>query len=109
MGALQEGLPVMPMPPTEPRYVSGAGPNVPNVIGQGENTAQLTLERSGFRVKRVVSSSDKPAGLVTAESPMTAQPGDETTITIIDGTPGPRTAGNAPPPAAPHRPQHRQT
>ncbi|MDQ3899978.1 MAG: penicillin-binding protein, partial [Actinomycetota bacterium] len=64
MVPLHEGLPVMPMPPTEPRYVTGAGPNVPNVIGQGENTAQLTLERSGFRVKRVVSASDQPAGLV---------------------------------------------
>jgi membrane peptidoglycan carboxypeptidase len=108
MGALHEGLPVMPMPPTEPRYVSGAGPNVPNVIGQGENTAQLTLERSGFRVKRVVSSSDQPAGLVAAESPMTAQPGDEITITISDGTAGPRTAVNSPPPAAPYRPPHRR-
>ncbi|HJT02536.1 MAG TPA: penicillin-binding protein, partial [Pseudonocardiaceae bacterium] len=107
MGPLHEGLPVLPMPPTEPRYVTGAGPNVPNVIGQGENTAQLILERSGFRVRRVVSASDQPAGLVAAESPTTAQPGDMITITISDGSVGPRPAQSSPPPAAPYRPPHR--
>jgi membrane peptidoglycan carboxypeptidase len=110
MGPLHEGLPVLPMPPTEPRYVTGAGPNVPNVIGQGENTAQLTLERAGFRVRRVASASDQPAGLVTAESPTTAQPGDMITITVSDGTGGgeERAAPYSPPPAPPYRPQHRR-
>jgi membrane peptidoglycan carboxypeptidase len=111
MGPLHEGLPVLPMPPTEPRYVTGAGPNVPNVIGQGENTAQLTLERSGFRVKRVVSASDQPAGLVTAESPTTAQPGDMITITVSDGTGGDEAAPYSPPPrpaySDPYRPPRR--
>ena len=107
MGPLHEGLPVLPMPPTDPRYVTGAGPNVPNVIGQGENTAQLILERSGFRVRRVVSASDQPAGLVAAESPTTAQPGDMITITISDGSMGSRPAQSSPPPAAPYRPPHR--
>jgi membrane peptidoglycan carboxypeptidase len=110
MGPLHEGLPVMPLPPTEPRYMTGAGPNVPNVIGQGENTAQLTLERSGFRVRRVVAASDQPAGLVAAESPTTAQPGDVITITVSDGSggSGPRVAPNSPPPAPPYRPPHRR-
>jgi membrane peptidoglycan carboxypeptidase len=110
MGPLHEGLPVMPMPPTEPRYLTGAGPNVPNVIGQGENTAQLLLERSGFRVRRVVGASDQPAGLVAAESPTTAQPGDLITITVSDGTggPAPQAAPNSPPPAAPYHPPHRR-
>ncbi|MDQ3904533.1 MAG: penicillin-binding protein [Actinomycetota bacterium] len=114
MVPLHEGLPVLPLPPTEPRYMTGAGPNVPNVIGQGENTAQLILERSGFRVKRVVSASDQPAGLVAAESPTTAQPGDEITITISDGSGGqryapysPPSAEYSPPPAPPYRPPHR--
>ena len=110
MVPLHEGLPVMPMPPTEPRYMTGAGPNVPNVIGQGENTAQLTLERSGFRVRRVVGASDQPAGLVAAESPTTAQPGDMITITVSDGSggSGPRVAPNSPPPAPPYRPPNRR-
>ncbi|HKS51533.1 MAG TPA: PASTA domain-containing protein, partial [Pseudonocardiaceae bacterium] len=96
--------------PTEPRYMTGAGPNVPNVIGQGENTAQLTLERSGFRVRRVVGASDQPAGLVAAESPTTAQPGDMITITVSDGSggSGPRVAPNSPPPAPPYRPPNRR-
>ncbi len=114
MMPLHEGLPILPLPPTEPRYMTGAGPNVPNVIGQGENTAQLILERSGFRVKRVVSASDQPAGLVAAESPMTAQPGDEITITVSDGNGRPRgaqysppSADYSPPPAPPYRSPHR--
>jgi membrane peptidoglycan carboxypeptidase len=114
MGPLHDGLPVMPLPPTEPRFMTGAGPNVPNVIGQGENTARLTLERSGFRVKRVVSASGQPAGLVAAESPTTAQPGDEITITVSDGSGGPRGAQYSPPsaeyspaPAPPYRSPHR--
>jgi membrane peptidoglycan carboxypeptidase len=115
MVPLHEGLPILPLPPTEPRYMTGAGPNVPNVIGQGENTAQLILERSGFRVKRVVSASDQPAGLVAAESPMTAQPGDEITITVSDGNGRPRgaqysppSADYSPPPAPPYRSPHRR-
>ena len=114
MVPLHEGLPILPLPPTEPRYMTGAGPNVPNVIGQGENTAQLILERSGFRVKRVVSASDQPAGLVAAESPMTAQPGDEITITVSDGNGrsrgaqySPPSADYSPPPAPPYRSPHR--
>jgi membrane peptidoglycan carboxypeptidase len=106
MVRLHDGLPVLPLPPTEPRYVTGAGPNVPNVIGQGENTAQLILERSGYRVTRVVSASDQPAGLVASVNPTTAQPGDMITITVSDGSGSgrPRSAPRSPPPAAPYRP-----
>jgi membrane peptidoglycan carboxypeptidase len=104
MVPLHEGLPVMPLPPTEPRYVTGAGPNVPNVVGQGEHTAQLTLERAGFRVKGVVSASDQPAGTVISETPTTAQPGDVITISVSDGTVQPQPAPSSPPPGTPYRP-----
>ncbi|MGH3575458.1 MAG: PASTA domain-containing protein, partial [Pseudonocardiaceae bacterium] len=107
MVPLHEGLPVMPLPPTDPRYVSGAGPNVPNVVGQGENVAQLTLERAGFRVKRVVSSSDQPAGTVASEAPTTAQPGDVITLSVSDGTGRPKPAPRSPPAAAPYQPPQR--
>ena len=101
MGPLHEGLPVLPLPPTEPRYVAGQGPNVPNVVGQGENTAQLTLERAGFRVKRVAAASSQPAGLVTSEAPTTAQPGDEITITVSDGSVQQQQATREPAPDTP--------
>jgi membrane peptidoglycan carboxypeptidase len=107
MGPLHQGLPVMPLPPTEPRYVAGAGPNVPNVVGQGENTAQLNLERAGFRVKRVPSASDQPPGTVTSETPTTAQPGDVITIFVSDGTVRSKPAPRTPPPGAPYRPPQR--
>ncbi|MDQ3762996.1 MAG: penicillin-binding protein [Actinomycetota bacterium] len=96
---LHEGLPVAPMPPTEPRYVTGAGTPVPNVVGQGENTAQLILERAGWRVKREGTRSEEPAGTVVSQSATTAMPGDVVTIFISDGTPPPRAAPR--PPAAP--------
>ncbi|MGH3698238.1 MAG: penicillin-binding protein [Pseudonocardiaceae bacterium] len=107
MVPLHEGLQVMPLPPTEPRYVVGAGPNVPNVVGQGENTAQLVLERAGFRVKRVPSASEQPPGTVASEAPLTAQPGDVITIGVSDGTVRPSPAPRSPPPGAPlfRRPQ----
>jgi membrane peptidoglycan carboxypeptidase len=104
MVPLHEGLPVIPLPPTDPRYVTGAGPNVPNVVGQGENVAQLTLERAGFRVKRVVSASDQPAGTVASETPTTAQPGDEITMIVSDGSGRPAAAPSFPVPAAPYQP-----
>jgi beta-lactam-binding protein with PASTA domain len=95
---------VQSLPPTEPRYVTGAGANVPNVVGQGENTAQLTLERAGFRVTRMVSASEQPPGTVASETPTTAQPGDVITIFVSDGTVRPRSAPRPPPPGAPYRP-----
>ncbi|HET9258238.1 MAG TPA: PASTA domain-containing protein, partial [Pseudonocardiaceae bacterium] len=104
MAPLHEGLPVLPLPPTEPRYLTGAGPNVPNIVGQGENTAQLTLERSGYRVRRVVSASDMPAGLVTSVSPTTAQPGDLITISVSDGSGRPRSEPRFNNPGAPYTP-----
>lgn len=104
MTPLHEGFPVMPLPPTEPRYVTGAGPNVPNVVGQGENTGALTLERAGFRVRRVVAASDQPPGTITSVAPDTAQPGDEITIGVSDGTVRSRPASRPPAPAAPYRP-----
>jgi membrane peptidoglycan carboxypeptidase len=107
MVPLHEGLPVMPLPPTDPRYVSGAGPNVPNVVGQGENVAQLTLERAGFRVKRVVSVSDQPAGTVASEAPTTAQPGDVITLSVSDGTGGPKPAQRSPTGVVPYQPPQR--
>ncbi len=104
MTTLHEGLPVMPLPPTEPRYVTGAGPNVPNVVGQGENTGALVLERAGFRVRRVVAASDRPPGTIASMTPDTAQPGDVITIGVSDGTVRPRPAPRSPAPAAPYRP-----
>ncbi|MGH3989386.1 MAG: penicillin-binding protein, partial [Pseudonocardiaceae bacterium] len=96
MVPLHEGLPAMPMPPTEPRYVTGAGTPVPDVVGQGENTAALTLERAGFRVKREASDSDRPPGTVASQSTRSAMPGDTVTIVISTGQQRQRAAPNPP-------------
>ena len=110
MVPLHEGLPVTPMPATEPRYVTGAGTPVPDVVGQGENSATLTLERAGFRVKRETSDSERPAGTVASQSAQTALPGDTVTIVVSTGRTRPRAAPASPSPtsAPPERPQQRE-
>ncbi len=107
---LHEGLPVAPMPPTEPRYVTGGGTPVPDVVGQGENSAQLTLERAGFRVKRETAESDQPAGTVASQSTRSAMLGDTVTIVISTGPPRRRATPvyPSPPPAEPERPRRQR-
>ncbi|MGH3911128.1 MAG: PASTA domain-containing protein, partial [Pseudonocardiaceae bacterium] len=88
MVPLHEGLPVLPLPPPEERFVAGGGVRLPNVVGQGENQARLTLERAGFKVATVTSSSGQPVGTVVAQSPPDrAMPGELVTLSISDGTP----------------------
>lgn len=87
MGPLHDGLPVLPLPPTDPRYVNGGGgAQVPNVVGQGENTATLTLQQAGYKVNSVQTNSSNPAGTVVSQSPSgTALPGDIITIFVSTG------------------------
>ncbi len=101
MVPLHEAVPVAPLPPTEPRYVTGAGVPVPDVVGQGENSARLILERAGFRVQRTTTESDRPAGTVASQSARTAMPGDFVTITISSGKPRPRATPVFPSPESP--------
>jgi membrane peptidoglycan carboxypeptidase len=107
MVPMHEGLPVAPLPPTEPRYVTGGGTPVPDVVGQGENSARLTLERAGFRVNRETSESDAPSGTVASQSTRTAMPGDTVTIVISTGPPRRRATPVFPSPqqSAPDRPR----
>ncbi|MGQ0777398.1 MAG: penicillin-binding protein [Pseudonocardiales bacterium] len=105
MVPLHQGLPVLPLPPTDDRYVEGGGVRVPDVLGQGENLARLTLERAGFRVDTTRSDSHRPAGTVVSQSPARALPGDLVTLVISTGRP-PRTTPrptrpSAPPPSEP--------
>ena len=107
MVPMHEGLPVAPLPPTEPRYVTGGGTPVPDVVGQGANSAQLTLERAGFRVRQETSESDAPSGTVASQSTRTAMPGDTVTIVISTGPPRRRATPVFPSPqqSAPDRPR----
>ncbi|MGH3902493.1 MAG: penicillin-binding protein [Pseudonocardiaceae bacterium] len=97
MVPLHGGLPVMPLPPTEPRYLTGAGTPVPDVVGQGENSAVLTLVRAGFRVNRETSESDRPPGTVSSQSTRSAMLGDTVTIVISTGKPRSRATPTSPP------------
>jgi len=80
---------------------------VPDVIGQGENLARLTLERAGFRVDTTRSDSRRPAGTVVSQSPPRALPGDLVTLVISTGKPPStaprptRSSAPGPPPSEP--------
>ncbi|MGH3915990.1 MAG: penicillin-binding protein [Pseudonocardiaceae bacterium] len=106
MVPLHQGLPELPMPPTEDRYVEGGGVRVPEVVGQGENQAKLTLERAGFKVNNTRSDSRQPSGTVISQSPARALPGDMVTLVISTGdaprpTPRPTRLRPASPPSEP--------
>jgi membrane peptidoglycan carboxypeptidase len=102
---LHQGLPVLPLSATDPRYVEGdAGVPVPNVVGQGENQARLTLERAGFKVTTSRTDSNEAAGTVVSQVPTRgALPGDTITLYVSTGigppTPTLRPSPTTPPPA----------
>lgn len=109
MVPIHEGLPVLPLPPPQDRYVTGGGGvQLPNVVGQGENQARLTLERAGFKVLSQTADSEQPADTVVSQTPANnALPGDLVTIFVSDGTPKrtvrpvPTRPGPEPPPTGP--------
>ncbi|MGH3932466.1 MAG: PASTA domain-containing protein, partial [Pseudonocardiaceae bacterium] len=103
MVPLHQGLPAQPMPPTDDRYVEGGGVRVPDVIGQGENQARLTLERAGFKVETTRVDARRPAGTVISQEPARALPGDVVTLVISTGKP-PRTAVRPTRPSGPDSP-----
>ncbi len=104
---LHEGLPELPMPPTDSRYVQGGSDSrVPDVVGLGENVARLQLERAGFRVQSFDTDSSQPVGTVTSQNPEgAALAGDLVTIGISDGSPPPAPQPDRPDPRSPPEPE----
>ncbi|MFC5234296.1 transglycosylase domain-containing protein [Pseudonocardia zijingensis] len=84
--------PVLPLPPTDPRYVEGgAATRIPDVIGRPEADARAVLERAGFPVTVGTVDNAAPAGIVVGQSPRgTALP--EETVSLLIST------GRVPPP-----------
>jgi membrane peptidoglycan carboxypeptidase len=103
---LHQGLPVLPLPPTEPRYVDGdVGVPVPNVVGEGENQARLILERAGFKVITARTESNQAAGTVVSQVPTRgALPGDTITLYVSTGSAPPTPTRRPTTPAGQPRP-----
>lgn len=108
MTGIMAGMPVVEMPPVEPRYFTG-GPNVqvPNVVGMQVDKATGTLEQAGYKVVQRNSNSARARGTVVSQSPRGgALPGETITLHVSTGfvpppTPSPDRPGNGAEPSAP--------
>ncbi len=96
MTPLLEGQPVTPMPPVEPRFLEGgAESRVPDVVGQGENSARATLEAAAWTVTTRSVDNAASRGTVIGQNPRgTALPGETIELSVSSGS-------VPPPPAAP--------
>jgi membrane peptidoglycan carboxypeptidase len=92
MAPLLEGQPVIPLPPTEERYVAGgAQTRVPDVVGRGQNDARGVLEKAGWRVSTLTVDNAAPRGTVVAQTPKDkALPGEQIVLSISSGTAPPQ-------------------
>jgi membrane peptidoglycan carboxypeptidase len=96
MVPLLAGQPVLPLPPTDPRFLEGgAESKVPDVVGNSENEARDILRGGGWdvTVRQVDNAADR--GTVVGQNPSgTALPGETIVLSVSSGE-------VPPPPAAP--------
>ena len=95
MKPLLDGQPVLPLPPTDPRYTEGgAESKVPDVVGRGLNDARSTLEKAGWKVSTRTVDNRADNGTVVGQDPNgTALPGETILLQI--------SSGQVPPPPPP--------
>ena len=95
MTALLQGQPVLPLPPTDPRYVAGgAESRVLDVVGRPENDARGVLERAGWKVTVRTVDNAAARGTVIGQSPRgSALPGETIVLSV--------SSGSVPPPPPP--------
>ncbi len=87
MKPLLDGQPVLPLPPTDPRYTEGgAESRVPDVAGREENEARAILERAGWKVSTRPIDNRAPEGTIVGQNPnSTALPGETILLQISTG------------------------
>lgn len=91
MSPLHAGLPELPLPPPDPKYLDGNASNaVPSVIGLPFPEAKALLESKGYRVaQRTATNGGAPKGIVVNQSPRgNALPGSVVTLYVSDGQAG---------------------
>jgi membrane peptidoglycan carboxypeptidase len=96
MKPLLDPQPVLPLPPTDPRYVEGgAESKVPDVVGKPINDARSILDRAGWKVATKAMDNRADKGTVVGQAPNgTALPGQTIVLQVSTGQ-------VPPPPAAP--------
>jgi membrane peptidoglycan carboxypeptidase len=87
MTPLLANRPVQPLPPPDPRYVSGkAAQRIPEVVGRTEADARGVLERAEWTVATQAVNSAAPAGTVIGQVPRgTALPGETVVLQVSNG------------------------
>jgi membrane peptidoglycan carboxypeptidase len=99
MNQFLAGQPILPLPPTDPRYVTGGNRlAVPQEIGQPLDQATAALRDAGFVVASSTVDSRAPAGTVVGQTPAagSGQAIQGQTITLVSST-GKVAAPPAPP------------
>jgi membrane peptidoglycan carboxypeptidase len=99
MNQFLAGQPVLPLPPTDPRYVTGGNRlAVPQEIGQPLDQATAALRDAGFVVVTSTVDNRAPAGTVVGQTPAggSGQAIQGQTITLVSST-GKVAAPPAPP------------
>jgi len=95
MNGYLAGQPVMPLPPTDPRYTEGGeASRVPEVIGKNADDARKILSKAGWKTSLKEVDNRAPEGKVVGQSPRgTALPGEVVTLQV--------STGEVPPPPPP--------
>jgi membrane peptidoglycan carboxypeptidase len=99
MDQILGGQPVLPLPPTDPRYVTGGNRlSVPQEIGQPLDQATSDLRDAGFVVSTSTVDNRAPAGTVVGQTPAggSGQAIQGQTISLVSST-GKVAAPPAPP------------
>lgn len=94
MKPLLEGQPVLPLPPTDPRYLDGAPvAQIPDVVGKPENEARAIMQKEGRAVSVETADNAADRGTVVGQNPQgQALPGETILLTVSSGN-----APDAPP------------
>jgi len=101
MNQFLAGQPILPLPPTDPRYVAGGNRlAVPQEIGQPLDAATSALRDAGFAVATSTVDNRAPAGTVVGQTPAggSGQAIQGQTITLVSSTG--KVAAPPPPPAS---------
>ncbi len=87
MKPLLDGQPVLPLPPTDPRYLDGAPvAQIPDVIGKSQNEAQAILQRAGRASSVDMTDNAADRGTVVGQHPQgQALPGETIVLTVSSG------------------------
>ena len=87
MKPLLDGQPVLPLPPTDPRYLDGAPvAQIPDVVGKPLNEARAILQAEGRTTSVETADNNAERGTVVGQNPQgQALPGETVLLTVSSG------------------------